>query len=293
MSSAATFRASAFLGTRAETARSTRRARGPRRSPRHASSLDVVALRNFDYPEALLFDCDGVLCETERDGHRTTFNATFAERGLDHEWSVEKYGELLEIGGGKERMTHYFNSVPTEEPFATQFPEDDERRADFIKSLHLRKTELFLEIVKDGKLPLRPGVKRLVREALENGAKVAVCSTSNEAAVRGIVETMLPEFADRIPVFAGDIVPKKNPAPDVYNLAAETLGVDPARCVVIEDTRIGTLAGKAAGMRVCVTKSIYSQDEDFSSADAVFDRIGDEGDEQFSFHELATPGAYW
>jgi HAD superfamily hydrolase (TIGR01509 family) len=271
----------------------TRRARGPRRSPRRASSLDVVALRNFDYPEALLFDCDGVLCETERDGHRTTFNATFAERGLDHEWSVEKYGELLEIGGGKERMTHYFNSVPTEEPFATQFPEDDERRADFIKSLHLRKTELFLEIVKDGKLPLRPGVKRLVREALENGAKVAVCSTSNEAAVRGIVETMLPEFADRIPVFAGDIVPKKKPAPDVYNLAAETLGVDPARCVVIEDTRIGTLAGKAAGMRVCVTKSIYSRDEDFSSADAVFDRVGDEGDEQFSFHELTTPGAYW
>ena len=79
----------------------------------------------------------------------------------------------------------------------------------------------------------------------------------------------------------------------MYNLAAKTLGVDPARCVVIEDTRIGMLAGKAAGMRVCVTKSRYSEDEDFSGADAVFDCIGDAGDERFKFDELTTPGAYW
>ena len=188
-------------------------ARSPRggQPPGRAPAMRVEALRNFDYPEAILFDCDGVLCETERDGHRVTFNMTFKEKGLDHEWGVDQYGELLKIGGGKERMTHYFNTCADEEPFATTYPDDDDARKDYIKSLHLRKTDLFLEVVQAGKLPLRPGVRRLVKEALDNGAKVAVCSTSNEKAVKGIVATMLPEFADRIPVFAGDVVPKKNP----------------------------------------------------------------------------------
>ena len=253
----------------------------------------MQSLRNFDYPEAILFDCDGVLCETERDGHRVTFNMTFKENGLDHDWDVDTYGELLKIGGGKERMTHYFNTVKDREPFKSQWPEDTEERRAWIKSLHLRKTDLFLQVVESGKLPLRPGVRRLVKEALDGGAKVAVCSTSNEKAVKGIVKTMLPEFAERIPVFAGDVVPKKKPAPDVYELAARTLGVNPARCVVVEDTRIGLLAGKAAGMRVCVTKSIYSEDEDFTGADAVFDCIGDEGDERFGFEDLTTPGSFW
>ena len=285
-----TRRASAFHppGARAMRARAPA---APRASARGA--LRVTALRNFDYPEAILFDCDGVLCETERDGHRTTFNMTFKEQGLDHEWGVEQYGELLKIGGGKERMTHYFNSCADVEPFKSMYPEDNDERKAWIKSLHLRKTELFLEVVQAGKLPLRPGVARLVKEALDNGAQVAICSTSNEKAVTGIRDKMLPEFAEKIQVFAGDIVEKKKPAPDVYVLAAKTLGVDPARCVVIEDTRIGMLAGKAAGMRVCVTKSIYSEDEDFSGADAVFDCIGDAGDERFKFDELTTPGAYW
>jgi HAD superfamily hydrolase (TIGR01509 family) len=250
-----------------------------------------MALRNFDYPEALLFDCDGVLCETERDGHRVTFNATFKEFGIDHEWDVETYGELLKIGGGKERMTHFFDSAPETEPWKSVT--DPEERKALVKKLHLRKTEMFLELVNAGALPLRPGVKRMVSEALEAGAKVAVCSTSNEKAVQGIVNTMLPEFADRMPVFAGDVVAKKKPSPDIYNLAAETLKVNPARCVVVEDTHIGCTAAKAAGMRCCVTKSIYSEGEDFSRADAVFDCLGDEGDERVKFHDLTTPGAFW
>ena len=141
----------------------------------HHKPLEVNALRNFDYPEAILFDCDGVLCETERDGHRVTFNMTFEEKGLgDHAWDVDLYGELLKIGGGKERMTHYFNTVKDREPFKSQWPEDTEERRAWIKSLHLRKTDLFLDIVQAGKLPLRPGVARLVKEALDAGAKVAV-----------------------------------------------------------------------------------------------------------------------
>ena len=296
--------APALRRRRSETSQMSSKA-APRRSTIHRRkgnhhgstrelTVRVNALRNFDYPEAILFDCDGVLCETERDGHRVTFNMTFKENGLDHDWDVDLYGELLKIGGGKERMTHYFDTVKeTSEPFKSQWPEDTEERRAWIKSMHLRKTDLFLEVVESGKLPLRPGVRRLVKEALDAGAKVAVCSTSNEKAVKGIVKTMLPEFADRIPVFAGDVVAKKKPAPDVYELAAKTLGVNPARCVVIEDTRIGLLAGKAAGMRVCVTKSIYSEDEDFTGADAVFDCIGDDGDERFGFEDLSTPGSFW
>ena len=222
-------------------------------------NLQTNALRNFDYPEALLFDCDGVLCETERDGHRVTFNKTFKENGLDHEWGVELYGELLKIGGGKERMTHYFDNVAPKDSEPWKSTTDPEERKKLVAAFHKRKTEMFLEVVKAGELPLRPGVARLIGEALEAGSKVAVCSTSNEVAVQGIVDTMLPQYADRMPVFAGDIVPKKKPAPDVYLLAAKTLGVDPARCVVIEDTHIGLQAAKAAGMRCCVTKSIYSE----------------------------------
>ena len=133
-----------------------------------------------------------------------------------------------------------------------------------------------------------------VDEAMENGVKVAVCSTSNERAVSNIVKVLLGDtIAQHMRVFAGDVVPKKKPAPDVYLLAAKELDVDPARCVVIEDSKIGVAAGKAAGMRVVVTESYYTKGEDFSDADAVFDCIGDEGEENFSLHDLTTPGSFW
>lgn len=131
-----------------------------------------------------------------------------------------------------------------------------------------------------------------VEEALANDVKVAVCSTSNERAVSTIVRVMLGEaIATRMPVFAGDVVPKKKPAPDIYLLAAEQLDVNPARCVVVEDSRIGLLAAKAAGMRCVVTTSSYTGGEDFTLADAVFDCIGEEGAARFSIGDLTTPGA--
>uniref|UniRef100_A0A453S8I4 Uncharacterized protein n=1 Tax=Aegilops tauschii subsp. strangulata TaxID=200361 RepID=A0A453S8I4_AEGTS len=126
-----------------------------------------------------LFDCDGVLVDTEKDGHRISFNETFAERELGVSWDVELYGELLKIGGGKERMTAYFNK--TEWP--AKAPKTDEERKEFVASLHKRKTELFMALIEKKLLPLRPGVQRLIDEALGKGVKVAVCSTSNEKAV--------------------------------------------------------------------------------------------------------------
>ncbi|KAF5476654.1 hypothetical protein F2P56_003369, partial [Juglans regia] len=229
-------------------------------------------------PSALLFDCDGVLVDTEKDGHRISFNDTFKERELGVIWDVDLYGELLKIGGGKERMTAYFNKTGWPE----KSPKGEEERKEFIASLHKRKTELFMALIEKKLLPLRPGVGKLIDQALQKGVKVAVCSTSNEKAVSAIVSCLLgPQRAEKIKIFAGDVVPRKKPDPAIYVLAASTLGVDPSSCVVVEDSAIGLAAAKAAGMKCIVTKSGYTADEDFLNADAVFDCIGDPPEERF------------
>ncbi|KAF3785080.1 Haloacid dehalogenase-like hydrolase domain-containing protein [Nymphaea thermarum] len=236
-------------------------------------------------PGALLFDCDGVLVDTEKDGHRISFNDTFAEKALGVTWDVELYGELLKIGGGKERMTAYFNKTGWPE----KAPKSEEERKEFIASLHKRKTELFMALIEKRLLPLRPGVARLIDEALGKGVQVAVCSTSNEKAVSAIVSFLLGEKrAEKIKIFAGDVVPRKKPDPAIYLLAATTLGVEPSSCVVVEDSAIGLAAAKGAGMKCIVTKSGYTAEEDFLNADAVFDCIGDPPEEGFDLSFCAN-----
>lgn len=211
--------------------------------------------------QGLIFDCDGVLVDTERDGHRIAFNHAFGELGLGIDWGVERYGELLTTGGGKERMRRHFEE--------TGWPGgavDD----DLILRLHKVKTDAFMKLIEGGSLPLRPGVARMVDAALGAGMKVAVCSTSNERAVAAVVRVLLGEDrAKHISIFAGDMVAKKKPDPAVYNLAASDLGLNPAACVVIEDSHIGLTAAKAAGMNCIVTVSTYTGDEDFTAADKV------------------------
>ncbi|CAK9330273.1 unnamed protein product [Citrullus colocynthis] len=229
-------------------------------------------------PSALLFDCDGVLVDTEKDGHRISFNETFDEKELGVTWDVDLYGELLKIGGGKERMTAYFNKVGWPE----KAPKNEDERKAFIAGLHKRKTDLFMALIEKQLLPLRPGVAKLIDQALAKGVKVAVCSTSNEKAVSAIVSFLLgPQRAEQIKIFAGDVVPRKKPDPAIYILAANTLGVDPSSCVVVEDSAIGLAAAKSAGMKCIVTKSGYTAEEDFLNADAVFDCIGDPPEERF------------
>jgi HAD superfamily hydrolase (TIGR01509 family) len=218
---------------------------------------------------ALLFDCDGVIADTERDGHRVAFNRAFAQLGLGVEWDVARYGELLRIAGGKERMRHYFD--------AHGWPAAEPDRDALIKKLHLLKTDLFMALVESGAMPLRSGIARLVDAADAAGLRLAVCSTSHERAVSGVVERLLgprraPKFSG---IFAGDIVPHKKPAPDIYLLAARRLGVAPAECVVVEDSRNGLLAATAAGMACLVTTSAYTADEDFTGAARVVPELGD------------------
>lgn len=220
--------------------------------------------------DALIFDCDGVLADTERDAHRVAFNIAFSERRLDTEWDAPLYGKLLETGGGKERMTAYWNSLPSWPDIA----ETEEDKKTLVKELHARKTELFMELVESGKVPLREGVKRLVEEAVAAGVKVAVCSTSNEKAVQKIVD-MLGECSKGIAVYAGDVVPKKKPSPDIYNLAKDELGLDANNVCVVEDSFIGLSAARAAGMPCVVTKSTYTVNEDFSAAQRVLNCLDD------------------
>ncbi|PNT75926.1 hypothetical protein BRADI_1g41820v3 [Brachypodium distachyon] len=233
---------------------STGRGRRAQAAARASSAAGAVGAPADTFPAALLFDCDGVLVDTEKDGHRISFNETFAERELGVSWDVELYGELLKIGGGKERMTAYFNKTG----WPAKAPKTDEERKEFVASLHKRKTELFMALIEKKLLPLRPGVQRLIDEALGKGVKVAVCSTSNEKAVSAIVSCLLgSDRAENITIFAGDVVPRKKPDPAIYLLAASTLEVDPSSCVVVEDSNIGLSAAKAAGMKCIVTKSGY------------------------------------
>ena len=242
---------------------------------------------------AILFDCDGVLADTERDGHRVSFNKVFKEKGWDYEWSVDEYGRMCEVGGGKERMTAYFNgfndycttgwpegyTTPTTEDLEGPkgLPLDPERLA-LVSEMHKRKTALFQQLLGTGVVPLRPGILSLVDEAIAEGVPMAVCSTSNEAAVRTLVETLMgPERYGKFEFFCGDCVPRKKPNPDVYNLAAETMGLEKSECVVIEDSGIGNKAGKAAGMAVLVTKSTYTVDEDFTGADRIVNELEADG----------------
>jgi beta-phosphoglucomutase-like phosphatase (HAD superfamily) len=162
--------------------------------------------------EALIFDCDGVLVDTERDGHLVAFNKAFAEKGIRVNWGIDEYKELVRIAGGKERMKYYFERKG--------WPRDYENKDQLIIDLHLLKTKIFMDLIESGALPLRPGVMRIVDEAIANRIKLAVCSTSNEKSVNLIVEKLLGEerCAHFSGIFTGDVVSLKKPDPEIYNL---------------------------------------------------------------------------
>lgn len=221
--------------------------------------------------EALMFDCDGVIAETERDGHRVSFNKIFEQEKIDAYWDEEEYGELVKISGGKERMAAFFSKNPQKYP-----PEKFTK--EYIANLHKLKTAVFMDICKD--LPARPGVRRLMMEAHENGLHVFVCSTSNEKSVETIAKSVLGDSKEKVitKIYAGDIVEAKKPAPDIYLLPLKDYNLDPNRCIVFEDTENGLRAACAAGIKCVVTKSIYSENENFEGASAVVGCLEDEPD---------------
>ncbi len=222
---------------------------------------------------ALIFDCDGVLADTERFGHLPAFNQMFADFGLPVRWSEEEYGRKLKIGGGKERM---MSLLTPEFVAAANLPSDADGQRAVVGRWHQRKTEIYTEIVGAGKLPGRPGVRRLAAEAAAAGWRLAVASTSAEPSVRAVLEHVVgPEAAAGFLVLAGDVVPHKKPAPDIYLLALERLGLRASDAVVIEDSGNGLDAAHAAGIRCVVTVNDYTRDDDFGTAALVVSSLGD------------------
>ena len=227
---------------------------------------------------ALIFDCDGVLADTERFGHLVAFNQTFAEFGLPVRWSDEDYARKVLIGGGKERMA---SLLTPEFVAAAALPTDAEAQRDTVAAWHRRKTEIYTELVAEGRLPARPGIARISSEAADLGLTLAVASTSAEPSVRAVLEHAVgEERAAQFTVFAGDIVAAKKPAPDIYLLALHELGVTADDAIVVEDSRNGLLAALGAGIRTVVTVSAYTADEDFAGASLVVSSLGDPGGER-------------
>jgi HAD superfamily hydrolase (TIGR01509 family) len=225
---------------------------------------------------ALIFDCDGVLADTERHGHLPAFNATFAEFDLPVRWSEDDYAEKLRIGGGKERMASLFADPGFVEKAGV--PDDEAARRDVLARWHRSKTAAFKQMVADGRIPPRSGIARIISGALDAGWTVAVASTSAVESVSAVLRRAVgEEVAARVPVFAGDMVPAKKPAPDIYLLTLDRLGLDEADTLVVEDSRNGLLAATGAGLRCVVTVNGYTREENFDEAVLVVSELGDPG----------------
>ena len=230
--------------------------------------------------KALIFDCDGVLGDTEQFGHLPAFNQMWKELGVPWAWPVEEYGRKLKIGGGKERMASLFQEPEFLRAWS-ECPAGEAERKEAVAAWHQRKSAIYKNIILSGRIPPRSGVRRLSEEALEAGWVLAVASTSAEESVRAVLRHAMGEAtAARFSlVLAGDCVKAKKPAPDIYLLAARELGVSPAECVVVEDSHNGVEAAAGAGMKCVVTVSGYTKDEDFSRAAIVLTCLGDPGGE--------------
>lgn len=220
--------------------------------------------------QALLFDVDGTLAETERDGHRPAYNATFAEFGLDWVWDEATYGELLAVTGGKERLRFYLERYRPDQAGRDDLDE-------LIAAVYAAKTARYQQLLASGAIGLRPGVRRLITEAREAGVSLAVTTTTSPGNVTGLLEHALaPGSSEWFAVIAaGDVVPTKKPAPDIYLWALAELGFSADECLVIEDSAVGLRAACAAGLATVITVNDYTAEEDFTGAVAVLSDLGE------------------
>jgi HAD superfamily hydrolase (TIGR01509 family) len=235
--------------------------------------------------KAFLFDVDGTLSDTERDGHRVAFNQAFEEYGLPWNWSVDTYGELLAVTGGKERMKFFSEKYLS----ADEIPENLET---LIPELHKAKTRHYTELLASGAIPLRPGVERLINEARERGFRMAIATTTTPENVTALLtHTLGKESIDWFEVIAaGDIVPAKKPAPDIYTFAMQEMQLTPEECIAFEDSENGIRSSSSADLKTIITINDYTRDHDFTGAAIVLDQMG-EPDQSFTVIEGDAGGA--
>lgn len=215
--------------------------------------------------KALIFDVDGVIAETE-EAHREAFNLAFAEAGLEIEWNQGLYQRLLWVTGGKERIAHYLYHCP-------ECPKLLEAS---IAQLHWRKTEIYNQLVAQGRVPFRPGVLRLWQEAREVGLRLGIATTTSLPNVLALLAQAGPGAEGWFEVIvAGDMVAAKKPAPDVYQEALGHLGLSPQEALAFEDSHNGLVAAQRAGLPVLITPSFYTADQRFEGALAVVEHLGE------------------
>jgi HAD superfamily hydrolase (TIGR01509 family) len=217
--------------------------------------------------QAIIFDVDGTLAETE-EGHREAFNRAFRDAGLPWSWDQEIYRKLLAVTGGKERIRYFIENFGAEGA-------PREGLDEFIRALHANKTLAYTEIVKSGCLELRPGVRELITEARNRGYRLAIATTTTPANIDALLTATFAGAAQGLfdVICAGDSVPNKKPAPDVYLKALEELRLPAGSCVAIEDSRNGLLSAHAAGIATIVTPCLYTHGENFDEAALVIDNL--------------------
>lgn len=227
----------------------------PASAPQLSDQAELARIP-LDGWRALIFDVDGALAETE-EAHRAAFNRAFAEAGLGWVWDRETYARLLKTTGGKERIA------------AFQRGRADALGAEAVAALHRRKTAIYGESLATGALTLRPGVQTLIDRARAAGLRLAVATTTSRANVEALARCCWGAEASAVfdVVAAGDEVAAKKPAPDVFILALERLGLPPAQALAIEDSMNGARSAQGAGLAVLVTPSAYSAEE-FPGRDA-------------------------
>jgi len=236
-------------------------------------------------PKVLLWDVDGTLAETERDGHRVAFNRAFEACGLPWRWDDRDYGPLLRVSGGFERLMHDMAS-------RTEAPASVNERAALARALHAKKNAYYAELVQSGAIPLRPGVRALMRECREHGLTMGITTTSSRVNVEALLTVQLGArwregFAV---VVCGEDVERKKPDPEVYLRAVATLGVSPHQVLAIEDSPDGAAAAIAAGVPVIVARSAYFADAYIEAALAVGPGLHERRGWQPTLRVLSDPG---
>ncbi len=226
---------------------------------------------------AVLFDVDGTLADTEALGHRPAYNRAFRELGLQFRWGPKLYRRLLKQPGGRERLKYFFESERP--PLGEHQAEADANMDAWVSRVHELKSRHFKRYMRHGRVPLRAGIARIMREAREAGVQLAIVTNASRKTLHPVLRySMGPELAAEIAVIAsGEEVRNKKPAPDLYRLAMQRLGVTPEECVVLEDSEMGLEAAAAAGLAAVVTVNADTVAQDFTEASLVVSSLGEPG----------------